>query len=89
VPVPQVPSGLSDRSAVGTANVELVEVETYEVGLVMNEGSTVLAQVAIGVPADLYQLAFGSPRHSPTVTDVPYPSAAMVSRMNWVKLKTV
>ena len=44
------------------------------------------AQVAMGAPAERYQLATGSSRHSPTVTGTPQPCVAMVSRMNLVRL---
>jgi hypothetical protein len=53
------------------------------------DGELVPRHVTLGVPAERYQLAFGSPRQVPTVTEVPYPSAAIALRMNSVKLYTV
>jgi hypothetical protein len=44
------------------------------------------AQVTMGAPAERYQLAAGSPRHSPTVTGTPQPCIIMVSSMNLVRL---
>lgn len=77
---PQVPSVLI---------VRLEDDDDVEVfALVVDDGEAA-TQAAIGVPAERYQFATGSPRHVPMVTDVPYPSAAMALRMNSVRLYTV
>lgn len=62
-----------------------VDVLLVEVGAELAEAPEHVT-AAVPAAAARYQFAAGSPRQVPTVTEVPYPSAAIVLSMNSVRL---